>query len=777
MASKNNKMNAHSNNHLNRGAGMAQSFRRLIALAAIPVLLAACTDDDSRSRGGGAAEISGSVVKGVTANAVVSIYAPGEEGPELLATTMSNAQGAFSVTLPRGFTGAVKVVATASAPPEVPTQMRCDATSGCGATPDGSTGDLNENSLVDYGEWFEVPADFELTAVASVTGAGLRMINVTPLSTMAAAWAEKFPQGLDARSADAANEQVAAMFGFALVDLEQGTGDLTDEMWLGLADAKQIQLALLYATFAEFAAANELDMQDVIDLLAQIFADQEGSLLQDGGEYSLAALLTVTTTMAGVIDLPDEPDAYNQARDDIDALLASLESGAMTGHVQEISFDHLLTRLGPLGTDLDELLGITGLDNPLQFILEQGPQFAWLLADENLQIVPLGLETVMYSLMAALQMDMLPGSVSSVVLLSDGYSTITLNVPAKTLTIVGDRHGQTVNLTVALTGFLTGAQTGRFDFGIDGTAVNAVAAGEIHGTLSVDTGETNFSPLLSAIVAMKTGSPTAGLQFKAALLGLANSLTADVTLSGNAQLVNNSNTDSVLAGEVVLTAFLDLGAQEGETIANLNVASGEIVLPNGDRLYGLGDTPVLTVSVGDDAALELDGAATLFNIPEATLHLEGELANVRPLFDHVRSTLLAEISGESSSADFAELIEKLLDFDFSAMSLSASGVIEIDELGHQYRAGIENMTATVYQPFSEEVAASATLDLDNQAVHMVLGDEPWDLRVLTTPTPRLVLLGPDGQFGEATQEDVYAFLELLPLGDLLGGLFPEVPET
>lgn len=768
-------MNAHSNNNLNRGAGMAQSFRRLIALAAIPVLLAACTDDDSRSRGGaaGAAEISGSVVKGITANAVVSIYAPGEEGPELLATTMSNGQGAFSVTLPIGFTGVVKVVATASAPPEAPTQMRCDATSGCGATPDGSTGDLNDNSLVDYGEWFEVPADFELTAVASVTGTGLRMINVTPLSTMAAAWAEKFPQGLDARSADAANEQVAAMFGFALVDLEQGTGDLTDEMWLGLADAKQIQLALLYATFAEFAAANELDMQDVIDLLAQIFADQEGSLLQDGGEYSLAALLTVTTTMAGVIDLPDQPDAYNQARDDIDALLASLESGAMTGHVRAVSFEHLLTQLGLLGADLNELLGITGLDNPLLFILEQGPQFAWLLAEENLQIVPLGLETVLYSLLASLQLDLVPEGTTEVVLLSDETSTLTLNVPAKTLTIVGERLGQTVNLTVALTGFMSGAEAGQFDFGIDGTAVNAVASGEIHGTLGIDTGDTDFAPILAALAAVMAAEPGAELQLQLALLGLANSLTADVTLSGNAQLVNNSDTGSVLAGEVVLTAFLDLGAQEGETIASLNVASGEIVLPNGDRLYGLDETPVLTIVVGDDATLVLDGAATLFNIPEATAHLEGELTNVRPLFEHLRTTLLEALGSESP--DLGNLLADLFDFDFSTMSLTASGVIEIDELGHQYRAGIENMTATVYQPFSEEVAATATLDLDNQAVHMMLGDEPWHLRVLTTPTPRFVLLGPDGQYGEASQEDLAMFLDLLPLGDLLGGLYPDVP--
>jgi hypothetical protein len=109
----------------------------------------------------------------------------------------------------------------------------------------------------------------------------------------------------------------------------------------------------------------------------------------------------------------------------------------------------------------------------------------------------------------------------------------------------------------------------------------------------------------------------------------------------------------------------------------------------------------------------------------------------------------------------------MLDFDINQVTLQGEGSITIPALNHEYRASVDNLAVTVYQPHSDRVAATAELDLDEQAVHMMLGREPWDLRVLMTPTPRLVLLGPEGQSGQMTQEEAIEFMAALPMVGLL----------
>lgn len=775
---------------------MALLLRRLLALALLPLALTACTDDGSSSAGDDApataAEISGSVVKGITANAVISVYAPDGDGLELLATGRSNEQGAFSITLPEGFEGVVKLVVTPSSPPDAPTQMRCDAPTGCYNAPGGT--------LYDYGEWFDVPADFEMSAVASVTGTGIQMINVTPLSTLAAALAATFPQGLDARSADAANEQVAAMFGFSLVDLEEGAGDITDEMWAGLADPKQIQLALLYAAFAELAAQNGLTSQGAMDAVLRFFTEHDGSLYEgdspDAFGPTLAALLTETRTLTGVIDIPD--GASLEVQDSIDDLLARLEAGTLLVP-REVTLDDLLGSLGTLGEDLDELLQVTGLDDPHQFILDQGPYFSWLLAEDNLKLVPLAVDVVVNALIGSLKLDMPEAPL-------DFYNTnetssFTLDTEAKTLHITGVRHMQTVDLTLGLTGLLSGLDAGELQFSLSGTAENGTAAGEIDGVVTINTGDAEFGPLTAALLALQgkePGSPEYELALNKCYEELGKvlpSLDVTVTLEGGGELTSKA-APMTLAANVVLTGFLDVGQAmaagleslgvtvpipgvptEPGTIATLVVASGNIELPNGDHLEGIPDTPILVAEVAEDATLTVDGAATLFGLPEAVLHAEGGIIHARELFGHLGMTLVMAVL---TQPDINDLMDALLDFDFSQVSLYASGVIDIEAGGilsrdHQYRAALEDLTITVFQPHSEEVAATAELDFEHQAVHMNLGGDPWDLRLMTTPTPRLLLLGPDGQYATVSQEDVFAFLDTLPLGDLLGGLFPTAP--
>lgn len=773
-------------------------YRHLLPVACA-LLLAACGEDESSSVApAGGSTLTGSVVKGVTAHAIVTITTPDDE---LLATTESNEQGAYAVILPTGYSGAVKITATARVNskgnlprPGRRTQMRCDATGGCKDA---------HNVDVAFGTWFDVPVDFRLSAVASVDSFGIRLVNVTPLSTLAAEWAALLPQGLNAESADLANSTVAAMFGMALSDLEQPTGDIADPLWLNLADAKQIELSLLYASFAEIARELGLTQQAFIDQVAASFAGQGGGLLQSssGSEPSIdyltrvAQLLLSNATLGGVIDMPDI--TYAEVNTSIDTLLGTLQSGEMTA-ITPVSYDDIIGKLGPLGAQIDEVLVLSGLRHPQQFILDQAPYFTWLVSEDNLHLAPLAVETVMRALDASLMLDILPPDSVTVEQVEDiyGAATVTLSVPTKTLTIVGTRHGQTVNLTLGLTGLFDGMNSGDFIYSIDGTATNPTASGEIHGTLTVDTGDTDFQPLFLAFFAVNSADTesearAAAARLQTAINNLAHSLQADVTLAGNAHLMNEADSSLVLGGDVTLTGMLDLGAEIGETIARLDVASGQIFMPakpgQTNHLHSIEGLPLLTIVVGDNATLVVDGAGELFGIPEAIVHGDAQLDNARLLFEHVRSTLLAAVGevlagDEESELDIGAVLHDLFDFDFSQLALHGAGRITIAGLGHEYRATLENLTATVYQPHSEgneDIAFTATLDLEHQKVHFGVGPEaePWDLRVLTTPTPRLVLIGPAGEYGEVAQEDVYAFLGSLPLGDLLGGLFPSTGES
>lgn len=747
----------------------------------LALVLAGCNSNDDRAAAGGdlppppPASLSGSVVKGVTANAIVTVLgSDGAGGFTLLGTTTTDAQGAYGLTLPSGFSGAVQLLVTASTDPANPTLMRCDAVPDCGLHPDGSTGDLNDDGVVDFGEFAPVGPDFALRAVVAIDAAGPRIVNVTPLSTLAADWAAQFPQGIDPDSADAANARVAALFGFALEDMESGISDIADPLWVNLANPEQVRLSLLLATFSQIARTYDIDAQEVIEYLSSLFAAQQGRLLEASDSIEQPSIdlfhqVSQTILLAGVVELP--PATAEQVSQALDSARAALEHGVMAGGMDaREALDTVLARLGPMGAQIDELLELTGLYDPLAVVESQLPQFDWLFTPENLQILPLVLETVGQAIVGSLMLDM-PGLPDTQQLSGDEWSSVTLDRAAKTLTVSGLRYGQMADITIDLTGLRSGLVAKSMRFGVDGSVVNTVSAGRIEGELDIDLSGTDTAPLVAAIDALLATEETAGQQLLAALYGLAYGLDAGVAVTGSASLANVEAPAQLLGIAGSLTASLDLGALPGETIATLDIPAGRIDLPNGDVLQGIEGTPVLSVVVADDASLVLAGEATFasVNLPRATAHAEGTLENARAVVEHVRATLVGAVAG--GSVDLSGLLASLLDFDWSLLAIQGEGTIEIPELEHQYRARLDNLTGTLYQPWSDQAAATATLDLDQPGIDLVLGGEPWAVTLVTTPTPRVLLLGPQGQFAEASQEDLYSLLQALPLADLFAGLF------
>jgi len=714
------------------------------ALLLLPLLLSGCVDEPS-------AKLDGAIVKGITANAVIT--ATDADG-NVLATGLSDAQGGYSLTLPGGYSGGVQLSASVSSAPGVETVSRCDAWSGCGTFAAASAADVDGDLVVDFGEWFPTPADFNLRAVAVAEAGTLQAVNLSPLSTLAADWAVSgdFPQGLDARSAAGANERAAQLFGLSADDLRLPAGDITDPLWVNLASTSQLKAALSHAVIAEISARYMLNPQSVIGLLSNSFVENEGRILQadTGPSANVAMLLGIMRELAQSIDMPEAKRTLILA--DIDAQAAGLVVGELTGY-REVTVDEVLLKLGPMGEQLQELRTLAGLNDFESFLDDQEPYFSWLWSEDNLKIVPLGAEVVLYSLVASVMLDGLSAASGPVTILSDNCGfTMVLDPAAKTLRWHGPRFGQVTDITVGLTGLQAGLLTNEFDFSIVGSLSNPAASGAIDGTLSVDFGDTDFQPLLDAISSGNAAS------FQQALHDLAYSLEMTAALNGEAQLVRAGNLDpaQVLGGDVSLVGSIDLGALPGETIATLVVSTLNVELPNGARLYGLDNTPVVTVNVADDATVLIDGAAEGFGIPTAFGHAEGRLTNARSLFEHVRGILAGALAGNST--DLPDLVTSLFEFDFSQLSASGEALVTIPALGHEYRAELDDLTVTVFQPFSTDVAMTATADPQNLAIHYMLGDEPWEQRLLLEPQLRTTLIGPDGQFAELTAQDVLDFL-------------------
>lgn len=811
---------------------MTSRVSRLLAVMVLPFALVSCADDEKSTPAaapspGGSPTLTGSVVKGVTANAIVTIT--GADGT-LLATTESSALGAYSITLPEGYTGAVKIVATAkqdaaSLPPEERTQMRCDA-------PTGGCKDANGNTVA-FGQWFEVPLDFQLSAVMAVNGWGIHFANVTPLSTLAAEWAATFPQGLTADVANDANSTMAAMFGLALTDLENNTSDIADATWLQMASPQQVQLALLYATFAEINAQYGMPMQQLVDLVSDYFVGQGGALVEvsSGPEPSVAFLVTLadqlldSPTIAGVLDFPGSN--YNEVQASMDTLLAGLDSGELTA-IQPVTFQYFVGKLGPMGAQLDELLGTAGMLDVngeidlVAFINAQKPAFGWLVHENNLKLVPVAAEAVVAVALSSLWLDIADPNVTDIVMPgsikdpADEYGQtyfykINLNVPSKTLTLQGVTRGQTVDLTIDVTGMLDAMDNPnqRFSFHVAGTVSNATAAGQIDAQLTIDPKNMDFDSLLALLNPLKEARLIEDVEqrmqaVQVAMINLifgmpallqeyAYTVNAEVWAQGSASLISKEDTTQSLAGDFELLGFVDLAATGAQKLAWLDLKTFNLDLPalsgQVNSLYPNGGKHVLRVDLTQDLDVTVDGAAQLFGVPEAVLHATGKVTNARLLFDHVRSVLTGGFldgfneSMSVGSLDLATLADDLLAFDqFDQMhatgeaQVTIPGLTGVNAAGHDYRATLNDTVVTVYQPFSNEVAFTAELMVDRQKVHFRLGadQEPWDLRVMTTPTPRLALLGPAGQYADMTQEDVYSLLDTLQLRDLLDTFVTEL---
>ena len=192
--------------------------------------------------------VSGYAILGPVAGATVSIYLLHEDGTrgELFATTSTGDNGEFSYT--GKISGPIAVVVTG------------------GAYTDEATGEVVNLREGD-----------ELVTLLS-EGTSVQNVGVTALTTIASARAsENASIGL-ATAIDAANKEVAVVFGLEGVDIVKvRPADLTDDT-VDNKDSHAATYGLVNAAFTQLAKDNGLKPQELLDLLKNISDDYS-----DGG--------------------------------------------------------------------------------------------------------------------------------------------------------------------------------------------------------------------------------------------------------------------------------------------------------------------------------------------------------------------------------------------------------------------------------------------------------------------------------------------------------------
>lgn len=252
--------------------------------------------------GGDTSVVSGSAVKGVMKNAVVTAYELEDSGERLEApvgTTTTDSKGQYRIELNDNYQGGlVEIEITVSSE----TLMVCDA-SDCGTVPKGAD--------------VQLPEDFKLNAIGKASAPGsVVSVPVTAWSTMAAKRAKTLIAGGKSVS-DAARQAKAEVSQVAGFDIENTVArDVND---LAGASAAEAQAAVMNAAVAEliFAGGNE----GVAASLDGFADDLSDGVINKDDTFTAASLSTAVKTVVETTDgLDDETqESLNNQTAQLDA--------------------------------------------------------------------------------------------------------------------------------------------------------------------------------------------------------------------------------------------------------------------------------------------------------------------------------------------------------------------------------------------------------------------------------------------------------------------------
>lgn len=235
---------------------------KFFALALVFGMLAfSCSDDSEKST------VSGTAAKGYIANANVDVYAYVQAGQRgrLLASTVTNAKGEYSVEVEHK--GAVEIVVT-----------------------NGSYKDEASGSTVNLGSR-------ELRSVVMVN-AKKKIAAITALTTIAAAHVDAHASaGIETAIANA-NTQVSAAFGLDGIDLTETIPSDLSFASIMHGEAR-IKYGIIQAGLSQVIKQEGIAAEKLLDLIADISADySDGMMNNSRGSVALQFSLAITPKQA-----------------------------------------------------------------------------------------------------------------------------------------------------------------------------------------------------------------------------------------------------------------------------------------------------------------------------------------------------------------------------------------------------------------------------------------------------------------------------------------------
>ncbi|MDI1302853.1 MAG: hypothetical protein PSX71_13185 [bacterium] len=688
----------------------------------LALLLSACGGEgnSSSAMGGsspGSTTVSSNVVKGIIHNGVVRLQRWQGDSYVEVASTLTGADGSFSLNVPDPVPGEVlRLELGLSADAGKPTEMLCDAVA-C-----GSAG---------FGQWAPMTNAPGLASWVSVDAqGGITVMPMTPVSTLLVRYAERAGGGhMDAASLDLARQRIAALFRLSVDDLMVRPGNVVNSVWLNAASPAAVKLSLLAAAFAQLADGSHA-LETVIQGYSDAFVGNNGHLVQDGAPDSLGDLyrgLSLVVGAAGNPVLQGEVSSWLQNA------VASLESGKLStvchdnNVCQAFSSDRFLTALGTspdsLGGDLRRVMLEQNAPSLEQLLTQQLSTFGWVASADSVTVAGIALQSVGYTLLGSLGVAPAP---------ANGLIP-TLNAGTRILHIAGVQNGMTVNLDISLPSLFLAMQTTKtFTYGVTGTLENANVIASIDGTLAINATGTDFTPLLLAFVGASQ-DPNALLN---SVSGILKNGKAAFTLNGSASLARK-NSDSQLAIQGLGTLLVDMkGGVGGAIAASGSVDHGSLVLPNGSSFsIDKNKNEFLTFGLGQDGTFSAKFTALVL-AHAADVTATGSLAQFGTLLTNLRNGVSVQL--EAATLNLGAIVTQLL-ADVSSLHLVLNGEATIPDFQHTYNLALAEGHLSITQPNSTDVAIG--LVFSSQGVLAEAGASWWllglDLADLAHPAVTL----------------------------------------
>ncbi|MCG8313595.1 MAG: hypothetical protein MI976_10295 [Pseudomonadales bacterium] len=236
--------------------------------------------------------LSGTAIKGLIINGEVEVYGIRNGAKNaMLATTTTDNNGNYSLTIPGDYNGPILVEIKAKS--DGSSQMMCDSATGCGNFIGLTELDSNQNGQIDFGELFPLDQNFQLNALVpnSVAQQANFSVDVTLITHLAAAYAASFPQGYDNLSAELSITQIANIFSIAENPLTLNTPSINDIESFNRAGTEEKIYALIASSLANVVTADLLS--ETIEALSDRFSVQSGQLVIKSESAETVTLLSL----------------------------------------------------------------------------------------------------------------------------------------------------------------------------------------------------------------------------------------------------------------------------------------------------------------------------------------------------------------------------------------------------------------------------------------------------------------------------------------------------